>query len=61
MTQEQADAGFPDWILDEAKRNKTPGRLAFHLLKTAWREGWIDPKAEEAAKRAARRARIEAL
>ena len=61
ITQEQADAGFPDWILDEAKRNKTPGRLAFHLLKTAWRPGWINPKAEEEAKRAARRARIEAL
>lgn len=61
ITQEQADAGFPDWILDEAKRNKTPGRLAFHLLKTAWRPGWINPKAEEQAKRAARRERLRAL
>jgi hypothetical protein len=61
VTQEQADAGFPDWIMGEAARNKTPGRLAFHLLKTAWREGWIDPKAEEQAKRAARKARLEAL
>lgn len=61
VTQEQADAGFPDWILDEARRNKTPARLAFHLLKTAWREGWISPKAEEETKRAARRARLEAL
>ena len=61
VTQEQADAGFPDWILGEAARNKTPGRLAFHLLKTAWRDGWIDPKAEEEAKRAARRKRLEAL
>ena len=61
ITQEQADAGFPDWILDEAKKNKTPARLAFHLLKTAWRPGWVSPKAEEEAKRAARRARLEAL
>ena len=61
ITQEQADAGFPDWILDEAKRNKTPGRLAFHLLKTAWRPGWINPKAEEEAARARRRARLDAL
>lgn len=61
ITQEQADAGFPDWILDEAKRNKTPGRLAFHLLKTAWRPGWMNPKAEEEAKRAARRERLRAL
>lgn len=61
ITQAQADAGFPDWILDEAKRNKTPVKLAFHLLKTAWREGWINPKDEELAKRAARRARLEAL
>lgn len=61
VTQEQADAGFPDWILGEAARNKTPARLAFHLLKTAWRDGWIDPKAEEEAKRAARRKRLEAL
>ena len=61
VTQEQADAGFVDWIMGECKRNKTPGRLAFHLLKTAWREGWIDPKAEEEAKRAARRKRLEAL
>lgn len=61
ITQEQADAGFPDWILREAAKNKTPGRLAFHLLKTAWRDGWIDPKAEEQAKRAARRARLDAL
>jgi len=61
VTQEQADAGFVEWILGECKRNKTPGRLAFHLLKTAWREGWIDPKAEEEAKRAARRKRLETL
>lgn len=61
VTQEQADAGFPDWILDEAKKNRTPVKLAFHLLKTAWREGWISPKAEEETKRAARRARLEAL
>ena len=61
ITQEQADAGFPDWILSEAARNKTPGRLAFHLLKTAWRPGWINPKAEEEAKREARRARLRAL
>lgn len=61
VTQEQADAGFPDWILDEAKKNRTPVKLAFHLLKTAWREDWISPKAEEETKRAARRARLEAL
>lgn len=61
VTQQQADAGFVDWVLSECKRNKTPGRLAFHLLKTAWRDGWIDPKAEEEAKRAARRKRLEAL
>ena len=50
VTQEQADAGFPDWIMGEAARNKTPGRLAFHLLKTAWQEGWIDPQAAEDAR-----------
>jgi hypothetical protein len=61
VTQDQADAGFVDWIMNEVAKNKTPGRLAFHLLKTAWRDGWIDPKAEEEAKRAARRKRLEAL
>ena len=61
VTQEQADSGFVDWVLDEVKKNKTPVPLAFHLLKTAWRDGWINPKAEEEAKRAARRKRLEAL
>lgn len=61
VTQEQADAGFVDWILDEAGKNKTPGRLAWHLLKTAWSPGWINPKAAKEAKRAALRKRLEAL
>ena len=61
ITQEQADAGFADWILDESAKNKTPARLAFHLLKTAWHPGWVSPRAAKEAKREALRKRLEAL
>lgn len=50
VTQDQADAGFTDWILDEAAKNRTPVKLAFYLLKTAWCDGWVNPQAAEDAR-----------
>jgi hypothetical protein len=50
VTQEQADAGFADWVLAESEGNRTPARLAFHLLKTAWRPGWVNPQDAETAR-----------
>ena len=61
ITQEQADSGFVDWILEKCGKAKNPAGYATKLLQTAWRDDWIDPKADEEAKRAARRKRLEAL
>lgn len=61
ITQEQADAGFPDWVLEESAKNKTPVKLAFHLLKTAWRPGWVDPRRAQKELEDELMRRIEAL
>ena len=50
VTQEQADAGFVDWVLMRAESAKRPIGMAMHLLKTAWREDWVDPQAAEDAR-----------
>jgi len=50
ITQEQADAGFPDWVLSKAEGGKSPIGFAMHLLKTAWRDGWANPQTAEDAR-----------
>jgi hypothetical protein len=49
VTQDQADAGFVEWILRKAETGKKPIALAIKLLKTSWRDGWTNPNAEEDA------------
>ena len=61
VTQEQADAGFAEWILGEAAKNKTPGRLAFHLLKTQWHPAWRSPADAQRELEAELARRLEAL
>lgn len=50
ITQEQADAGFPEWVLSKAEGGKSPIGFAMHLLKTAWRDGWVNPQTAEDAR-----------
>lgn len=61
LSQAQVDSGFVAWLLKRARTGKEPVRLAHHLLKTAWHDGWVDPAEAENAKREARRKRLEAL
>jgi biotin operon repressor len=49
VSQEQADAGFVEWVLRKSETAKKPIGLAVHLLNKAWRQGWTNPNAEEDA------------
>lgn len=49
VSQEQADAGFVDWVLRKSETAKKPIGMAVHLLKKAWRDGWTNPDAAEDA------------
>lgn len=49
VSQDQADAGFVEWVLRKAESGKKPIALAVKLLKTSWRDGWTNPNAEEDA------------